>query len=71
MQKQDETFLLVAIKGSSTRVVKEGVIKIIQGEKSKLKKDYNWKGWIFQVRTPEGYKKVKILIDKKTGEVKK
>lgn len=68
MEKKNEKFLLVSVFGSITKIVKEGHIAIIQAEKSKLKKLPQWRKFIFQVRTPEGYKAVKILMEK--GKVK-
>jgi hypothetical protein len=58
---------LVAIKGINTRVVKEGVVKILQAEKKKLAASGNWKGYIFQIRNIDAYKNHKILLDKDGG----
>ncbi len=60
---QDEKLYLVAVKGTSTRVVKEGVPKILGAEKKRLIASGNWKGWVFQIRNPAGYAKVKIRYD--------
>lgn len=62
------TFLLVAILGKQTQIVKEGAIGLIQSTKKKLSKEIQWKKYKFQVRTPEGYKHIKILT--KNGEIK-
>lgn len=61
-------FLLIAILGTKTQIVKEGSIEIVQATKSKLKKEQQWKRYVFQIRTVDGYKNVKILM--KDGEVK-
>ncbi len=63
--KNQETFLLVSIFGTSTRIVKEGPIGIIQAEKKKLSKETQWKKFTFQVRSIPGFAAVKILTDKK------
>ncbi len=58
-----ETFLLVSVFGTQTKIVKEGPIQLIQAEKKKLSKEPQWRKFSFQIRTPEGYKAVKILTD--------
>ncbi len=68
MSTTNTTFLLVAILGKQTQIVKEGAIGLIQDTKSKLSKESQWKKYKFQVRTPEGYKHIKILT--KNGETK-
>ncbi len=62
---KQETFLLVSIFGTQTKIVKEGPIGIIQAEKKKLSALPQWKKYKFQVRSIPGYAAVKILTDKK------
>lgn len=57
----EKTFVLVAVKGNHHQPVKEGVVKFVQSERTKLKASGNWTGWLFQIRTKEGYKNVPIL----------
>ena len=64
MKQQNKKFLLVAIGLGQNKVVKEGTVEIVQSEKSKLKKLPQWKGYKFEVRTPEGYAAVKVLPKK-------
>ena len=63
----NKKFLLVAIGFGQNKIVKEGTVQIVQAEKSKLKKEKQWKGYTFQVRTPEGYAAVKVLPEKSKG----
>lgn len=58
------TFLLVSILGKQTQIVKEGSIGLIQSTKKKHEKEPQWKNYKFQVRTPEGYKHIRILANK-------
>ncbi len=69
----DSQLILVAIKGKHTQVVFGPAIpKSVGGKKSELMNSGNWKGWTFQLRTQQGYDKVKILIKKpKTYEEKR
>lgn len=59
-----QNFLLVSVYGTQTKIEKEGHISLIQHEKTTLQKLPQWKKYYFQVRTPEGYKFVKILTKK-------
>ncbi len=61
----DQTFLLVSILGTRTNIEAQGNIGLVQSTKKRLSKEPQWKKFKFQVRTPEGYKHVKILTDKK------
>ncbi len=65
MEKQsivkEATFVLVAVKGKTHQPVKEGIVTIVQAERTKLQSSASWTGWIFQIRTPAGYKAVPIL----------
>ncbi len=65
----EQQFILVAVKGTHHEPVKEGVVTIVQSERTRLKKEPAWKGWLFQVRTPEGYKAVPILKVKRKNHV--
>ncbi len=60
-----KTYLLVAVLGTQTQIVKQGVIQLVQSEKTKLQKEVQWKRYTFQVRTPGGYKAIKIWNPKK------
>lgn len=66
-----ETLVLVAVKGQRHEPIKEGAAALLNSEASRLKKDSNWKGWDFRIRTKAGYKasplwkKTKSLKSKK------
>lgn len=66
MSEKNKTFLLVSVFGTQTRVEKEGPIQVIQALKSKWQKEPQWKKYYFQVRSPEGYRYIKILPPKDT-----
>lgn len=57
----DKKLVLVAIKGLHHQPVKEGIRMIVAAEMAKLQKEEAWRGWYFQIRTPDGYKAVPIL----------
>ncbi len=61
---KNTTFYLVAIGLGQNKIVKEGSIGLIQSEKTKLQKEQAWKNYYFQIRTPEGYKAIKVLTKK-------
>jgi hypothetical protein len=56
MAKQPETLLLVAVKGTRSQIIKEGIASILTTEGKKLKKETAWKGYYFQLRSKDGYK---------------
>jgi hypothetical protein len=58
----NQQFILVAIKGKHHRpVCGPAVIKIIGAQRSSLTKQPQWRGYTFQIRTPDGYRAVPIL----------
>lgn len=63
-QNSNKVFVLVAVKGTYHKPIKTGVVKFIQSLRKDLKKSGNWKGWLLQVRTEDGYKAVPILTPK-------
>ena len=65
---QSNNFLLVSVYGTQTKIEKEGPIQLIQFEKTRLQKEPSYKKYYFQVRTPEGYRHIKILTKK--GQIK-
>lgn len=62
--KNNTTFLLVSVYGTQTKVEREVPITIIQAEKTRLQKEPQYRKYYFQVRTPEGYKHIKVLTKK-------
>lgn len=63
MQKQ---LILVAVRGQHTQVVFGPALPgVVGAKKAQLLKSGNWpKPWRFQLRTQEGYNKIKILTKK-------
>lgn len=54
--------ILVAIKNGQTQIVYGPAVPDAVGrKKNELQKSGNWRGYFFQIRTPEGYENVKIL----------
>ena len=65
----DKKMLLIAIKGTRTQIVAEGVASYVGIKKKEFIKSGNWCGWTFQIRSILGYSNVKILF--KDGKIKK
>lgn len=61
---KNKAFLLVSILGTQTKIEKEGPITMVQFFKKKWSAEPQWKKYKFQVRSPEGYKAVKIWTKK-------
>jgi len=58
--KNAPQLILVAVKGEHHQpILGPAIAEIIQTAKTRLKSNY--KGWILQVRTPQGYKNVPVL----------
>ncbi len=66
----EKKFLLIAIGLGQNKIVKEGGIKVVQSEKTRLQKEAAWKKYIFQVRTPEGYAAIKVYDPKNKKDKK-
>lgn len=62
--KNNGTFVLVAIKGKMHQAVKEGSPEFCQSQRTIFKAMPSWKGWTFQVRNKEAYRKNPILEKK-------
>ena len=61
-QTKSKTFILTAIGyGQVKEVYRNSSVTLIQAEKKRLQALSNWKGYKFEVRTPEGFKAKKIL----------
>ena len=56
----DKKMLLIAIKGTRTQIVAEGVAPILQIKKTALKKEIQWKGYTWDIRNPDAYKAMPI-----------
>ncbi len=56
--------LLIAVKGERTQEVFRGYVGLVQNKKKELKNEPQWRGYKWQIRTPEGYKAVPILYSK-------
>lgn len=63
--KEDDQFVLVAVKGKVHTPLKEGIVKFVQACRSQLKRSGNWKGWKLQVRRKAAYLAKPILEEKK------
>lgn len=62
MATAEKQLILVAIKGTYTRIVfGPAVPRIVGAKKTELKKSGNYRGWSFEMRTLAGYLKVPIL----------
>jgi hypothetical protein len=61
---KDKRMLLIAIGMGQVKQVDEGTAAKVGATKKRYEKDPSWKGWKFQIRTPEGYKAVKVLPEK-------
>lgn len=55
-KKIQETLLLVAVKGTNARPIKEGIASILTAEAHRMKKESAWKGYYFQLRRKEAFK---------------
>ena len=65
MLNNSTQYILVAIKGSQTQPITQPSSKQQAIYKQKeIKNRGDWKGYKIQLRTPEGYKNVKILTKK-------
>lgn len=53
---KNETLLLVAVKGTKAQILKEGIASVLTSEGKKLKKETQWKGYYFQLRSRDGFK---------------
>jgi len=54
--KQQDTLLLTATKGVKSQIIKEGIAATLAMEGKRLKKETQWKGYYFQLRSRDGYK---------------
>lgn len=54
-KKPQETLLLVAVKGTNARSIKEGIASILTAEAQRMKKESSWKGYYFQLRRKEAF----------------
>lgn len=54
-------FLLVQVNGTTAKPIFSGSVGICQKKKTELKRQPQFKNFILQVRTEEGFKKVPIL----------
>jgi|GEM_PF-5842022 len=62
MKQEDKQLIIVAVKGLHTQVIFGPAIpRIVQVKRSELIKSGNWKGYILEIRTPQGYANKKIL----------
>lgn len=59
-----KTAVLVSILGTQTKIEREGSWPAMGALKKAWSKLPQWKRYKFQVRSPEGYKAVKIWIKK-------
>jgi len=61
---ESKQLILVAIKGLLARpVYGPNIAQIIQAKKKEFSSQPQWKGYRFQIRTPEGFKHIKILAN--------
>jgi len=53
--KKQETMVLVAVKGTTAKSIKEGLPGVLTMEGKKLKKEPQWRGYYFQLRNKEAF----------------
>ena len=58
-----ETFVLVATKGTMHRPIIEGLVEFVQSQRTIHKASGNWRGWKLQVRRKKSYK-IKPILNK-------
>ena len=56
MKKPQQPFFLVAVKGNKATVIKEGMPAILTKEGRRLKKEPQYRGYYFQLRSAQGFK---------------
>ncbi len=58
----EKTFLLVAIFGANApRIIAQGSAAHVQAIRTKIKGEQQYRGWLLQVRTAEGFQAVPVL----------
>lgn len=58
-------FLLVQVNGNNAQPIFSGSIEIVQAKRSHLKSQPQFRNFLLQVRTEEGFKRIPILPTKK------